>query len=76
MILSASKVSKRAESNFSGSEFSRRSLRPETEDKRCEPAYVKEIPEVAALVRGCLREALSAATCATAATRRRIFMTA
>ena len=30
MILSASKVSKRAESNFSGSEFSRRSLRPET----------------------------------------------
>jgi len=35
--------------------------------KRCEPAYVKEISEVAAEVKGCSLEALSAATCATAA---------
>jgi TatD DNase family protein len=34
--------------------------------KRCEPAYVKEIAEVAAQVKGCTRAALSAATCATA----------
>src|SRR6266850_6764452 len=34
--------------------------------KRCEPAYVKEISEVAAEVKGCSREELSAATCATA----------
>ena len=34
--------------------------------KRCEPAYVKEISEVAAQVRGCSLEELSAATCATA----------
>jgi TatD DNase family protein len=34
--------------------------------KRCEPAYVKEISEVAAQVKGCSLEALSAATCATA----------
>jgi len=34
--------------------------------KRCEPAYVKEISEVAAQVKGCSLEQLSAATCATA----------
>ena len=34
--------------------------------KRCEPAYVKEISEVAAQVRGCSIEELSKATCATA----------
>jgi TatD DNase family protein len=34
--------------------------------KRCEPAYVKEIAEVAAQVKGCTLEELSAATCATA----------
>jgi TatD DNase family protein len=34
--------------------------------KRCEPAYVKEISEVAAQARGCTLEDLSAATCATA----------
>ena len=34
--------------------------------KRCEPAYVKEISQVAAQVKGCSLEALSAATCATA----------
>jgi len=34
--------------------------------KRCEPAYVKEISEVAAQVKGCSLEDLSAATCATA----------
>jgi TatD DNase family protein len=34
--------------------------------KRCEPAYVKEISEVAAQVKGCTLEELSAATCATA----------
>ena len=34
--------------------------------KRCEPAYVKEIAEVAAQVRGCSLEELSAATCGTA----------
>lgn len=34
--------------------------------KRCEPAYVKEIAEVAAEVKGCSLEALSAATCKTA----------
>ena len=34
--------------------------------KRCEPAYVKEISEVAAQVKGCSLEELSAATCATA----------
>jgi TatD DNase family protein len=34
--------------------------------KRCEPAYVKEIAEVAAQVKGCSLEQLSAATCATA----------
>jgi TatD DNase family protein len=34
--------------------------------KRCEPAYVKEISEVAAQVKGCSLEALSAATCSTA----------
>jgi len=34
--------------------------------KRCEPAYVKEISEVAAQVKGCSPEELSAATCATA----------
>lgn len=31
--------------------------------KRCEPAYVKEIAEVAAQVKGCSLEELSAATC-------------
>src|SRR6267142_2085719 len=35
--------------------------------KRCEPAYVKEISEVAAQVKGCPLEELSAATCETAA---------
>jgi TatD DNase family protein len=34
--------------------------------KRCEPAYVKEISEVAAQVKGCSLEELSTATCATA----------
>jgi TatD DNase family protein len=34
--------------------------------KRCEPAYVKEISEVVATVKGCSPEELSAATCATA----------
>jgi TatD DNase family protein len=34
--------------------------------KRCEPAYVKEISEVAAQVKGCSLEELSAATSATA----------
>jgi TatD DNase family protein len=34
--------------------------------KRCEPAYVKEIADVAAKVKCCSLEALSAATCATA----------
>ena len=34
--------------------------------KRCEPAYVKDISEVVAQVKGCSLEELSAATCATA----------
>jgi len=34
--------------------------------KRCEPAWVKEISETVAQVKGCSLEALSAATCATA----------
>ena len=34
--------------------------------KRCEPAHVKEIAAVAAQVKGCTLEELSAATCATA----------
>jgi TatD DNase family protein len=34
--------------------------------KRCEPAYVKEIAETAAQVKGCSLEELSAATCETA----------
>ena len=34
--------------------------------KRCEPAYVRETAEVAAQVKGCSPEELSAATCATA----------
>jgi TatD DNase family protein len=34
--------------------------------KRCEPAYVKEISEVAATVKGCSLDELSAATCRTA----------
>ncbi len=34
--------------------------------KRCEPAYVKEISQTAAQVKGCSLEELSAATCATA----------
>jgi TatD DNase family protein len=34
--------------------------------KRCEPAYVKEISELAAQVRGCTLQELSVATCATA----------
>jgi len=34
--------------------------------KRCEPAYVKEISEVAAQVKGCSLDELSGATCATA----------
>jgi TatD DNase family protein len=34
--------------------------------KRCEPAYVKEIADVAAQVKGCSLDELSAATCATA----------
>ena len=36
--------------------------------KRCEPAYVKEISEVAAKEKGCSLEELSAATCETAHT--------
>jgi TatD DNase family protein len=36
--------------------------------KRCEPAYVKEISEVVAQVKGCSLEELSAATCKTAKT--------
>jgi len=35
--------------------------------KRCEPAYVKEISETVATVRGCAPDELSAATCRTAA---------
>jgi TatD DNase family protein len=35
--------------------------------QRCEPAYVKEISEVAAGVKGCTLEELSSATCRTAA---------
>lgn len=35
--------------------------------KRCEPAYVKEISETVAQVRGCSLDELSAATCKTAA---------
>src|SRR5579859_280378 len=35
--------------------------------KRCEPAYVKEISEVVARVKGCSLDELSAATCQTAA---------
>ena len=34
--------------------------------KRCEPAYVKEISEVIARVKGCSLDELSAATCKTA----------
>jgi len=34
--------------------------------KRCEPAYIKEISETAARVKGCSLEELSAATCKTA----------
>ncbi|MEY2466374.1 MAG: TatD DNase family protein [Verrucomicrobiota bacterium] len=34
--------------------------------KRCEPAYVKELSEVVAQVKGCSLEELSAATCVTA----------
>jgi TatD DNase family protein len=34
--------------------------------KRCEPAYVKEISEIVAQVKGCSLEELSAATCRTA----------
>jgi TatD DNase family protein len=34
--------------------------------KRCEPAYVKDIAEVVAQVKGCSLEELSAATCSTA----------
>jgi TatD DNase family protein len=34
--------------------------------KRCEPAYVKETAAVAAQVKGCSLDELSAATCATA----------
>jgi len=34
--------------------------------KRCEPAYVKEISETVAQVKGCSLEALGAATCKTA----------
>ena len=34
--------------------------------KRCEPSYVKEISEIAAQVKACSLEELSAATCATA----------
>jgi len=34
--------------------------------KRCEPAYVKEISELVALVKGCSLEELSTATCTTA----------
>ena len=36
--------------------------------KRCEPAYVKEISEVVAGVKGCSLEELSSATCETAKT--------
>jgi TatD DNase family protein len=36
--------------------------------KRCEPAYVKEISEIAAQAKGCSLEDLSKATCATAET--------
>jgi TatD DNase family protein len=36
--------------------------------KRCEPAYVREIAQTAAQVKGCSLEELSAATCATART--------
>jgi TatD DNase family protein len=36
--------------------------------RRCEPAYVREIAETVARVKGCTLEALSDATCATAAT--------
>jgi TatD DNase family protein len=35
--------------------------------KRCEPAYVKEISETVAQVKGCPLEELSIATCKTAA---------
>ena len=35
--------------------------------KRCEPAYVKEISEAVAQVKGCSLDELSAATCKTAA---------
>ena len=34
--------------------------------KRCEPAYVKEISEVAAATKGCTLQELSERTCATA----------
>ena len=34
--------------------------------KRCEPAHVKEIADVAAQVKGCSLDELSAATCAAA----------
>ena len=34
--------------------------------KRCEPAYVKEIADVAAQVKGCSLDELSAATCGAA----------
>jgi TatD DNase family protein len=34
--------------------------------QRCEPAYVKDIAEVVAQVKGCSLEELSAATCRTA----------
>ena len=34
--------------------------------KRCEPAYVKEISQIVAQVKGCSLEELSNATCATA----------
>ena len=36
--------------------------------KRCEPAYVREIAETVASVKGCSKEELSAASCATART--------
>ena len=36
--------------------------------KRCEPAYVKEIAEVATQIKQCSKEELSEATCSTAAT--------
>jgi TatD DNase family protein len=35
--------------------------------KRCEPAFVRDIAEVAARVKGCSLEDLSEATCRTAA---------